>query len=470
VWRYPRLLLLVLAGAYAQAAYAQGPFADLEPEGIQLGLYVLASLFVFFDLFDFLIRFYLRQIQTAPNSSKRVSPTSMPLDIGTFTPYQRRLHLRPYALVVSVYNLGEEVHEFVKTIAPYRDRLWVIDDASTDDTYKQLKAAGIQCIRNPVNRLKPGAIKELLRYIPVDIQTLLVLDPDSRILDFGDHDISDLETVVFEFQRSGMAALCPRITVRRDGWLTSLQRLEYWMAFALGRKSLGGYSITSGIAVYRRDMLERLMINHSLSVYAEDLENTFRLLAQEGGVYYDGRLVIQTEGKRNLKSWFSQRVGWSFGLIKVYTENLKDIWRFCLRHPIYFYQYVIYLGGYALLLHPMKLISAALLVGSTMNGIDALAGLDWVPDTPYTNIWFFPLAYTKYTLLALLAVPATVRRGERLSQIPAAVVYFFYALLHLVPMTLGYLNWFSLRLLGRRIYRDHYAQDLHINGRLGRNS
>jgi len=38
-------------------------------------------------------------------------------------------------------------------------------------------------------------------------------------------------------------------------------------------------------------------------------------------------------------------------------------------------------------------------------------------------------------------------------------LYFFYAVLQTVPMTLGYLNWFSLRFLGRRLYRDHYQSD-----------
>ena len=464
------LAAMLLIALWAQAAYAQEPFPeDMTRDGFTFGLYLLASLIVFFELFDFLLRLYLRHSQTSPRTGLSVAPTSTPLDIGHFSPYQQRLHLRPYAVILSVHNLGEEVHRFIENIALYRDHLWVVDDASTDDTCRQLQRAGIRCISNLSNGLKPGAIKILLNHLPADVHTVLVLDPDTEILDSGRHNLSDLEIVIFEFQRSGMAAVCPRVAVRRDGWLASLQQLEYWLAFGLGRKSLGDHSITSGIALYRKDVLHRLLATHSLSVYAEDLENTLRILAEGGRIYYDGRLVVETEGKRDWRSWFSQRVGWSYGLIKVYTEHFNEIWRFSRQEFMSFYQYIIYMGGFALVLHPVKLVSAAILVASAANGLDALLGLGWVPDTAYTSVWYFLLAYSKYTVLMLFILPLSVGRGERLRQIPAALVYFFYALVHLIPVTVGYLNWLSLRLLGRRLYRDHYAKDTHINGRLGRN-
>ena len=36
--------------------------------------------------------------------------------------------------------------------------------------------------------------------------------------------------------------------------------------------------------------------------------------------------------------------------------------------------------------------------------------------------------------------------------------YPFYAAAQAMPMAVGYLNWISYRLIGRRIYRDHYQQ------------
>ena len=78
---------------------------------------------------------------------------------------------------------------------------------------------------------------------------------------------------------------------------------------------------------------------HSLSVYAEDFENAIMLLSQGERIYYDGRLVVSTEGPGTLGRWFSQRVGWYHGLLKVYTERAGAIWRISKRTPFAMYHY-----------------------------------------------------------------------------------------------------------------------------------
>lgn len=423
-----------------------------------LGAYLLASLLVFIDLIDFLVRYFLREVQTMAQHD-RVAPTSFPLDIGEFSAHQQRLHLKPYAFLASVHNLGEEAKGFIDSMMPYRERLWLIDDASTDDTMGKLRSAGLRCVEGRINRLKPAAIKALLAQLPPDIETVIVFDPDCRFIDRDEGGITTIERVVFEFQRSHMAAACPRIRVRRDGWLVSLQRLEYCISFSLGRKSLGTTSITSGIALYRRDALAALLAEHSLSVYAEDLENTVRLLEKGERIYYDGRLVVETEGKRTLAGWFSQRVGWSFGLVKVYLSHLKMLWSPVSMKYVPFYQYVVYTGLFCLAMHPFKILSVVLLLASAANGAAYLLQIPALSDSPYANPWLFPLAYAKYTLLMLIAIPLCVSRNERREHAPVAFFYFFYSLLQIAPMTIGFLNWVSLRLFGHRLYRDHYSKN-----------
>ena len=57
------------------------------------------------------------------------------------------------------------------------------------------------------------------------------------------------------------------------------------------------------------------------------------LLSQGERIYYDGRLVVSTEGPGNVRRWFSQRVGWYYGLLKVYLERFGEIWRISKRTP-----------------------------------------------------------------------------------------------------------------------------------------
>lgn len=417
-----------------------------------LSLYLLASLPFFLDFIDLLLRLYLRREQTLPLKLTAAPATSIPLNVGEFTPYEMRLHLRPYAILLSLHNAAADLDSFLERMRPFRDRLWFIDDGSTDETLKRLNEVGVHCVRGEYNRQKPGALKTLLTVLPSDIATVVVLDPDSRIVT----NRPEFERVLFQFQRSGMAALCPRIAVRIAGWLTRLQELEYWLAFSIGRKSLADFSVTSGIAVYRRDALEDALAQHSLSVYAEDLENSLILLSQGERVYYDGRIVVETEGPRSLRKLFSQRVGWHFGLIRVYVERFRAIVGRARQSFGFAYQFVIYMGLFVLLFHPLKMIGLALAALSALNVLDELVGKELMTDTALTNPLYFVGLYVKYTALMVGVIPLAVGRGSRRRALVVAPVYTFYALGQILPATVGYANWISMRLWGRRVYCDHY--------------
>jgi hypothetical protein len=50
--------------------------------------------------------------------------------------------------------------------------------------------------------------------------------------------------------------------------------------------------------------------------------------------------------------------------------------------------------------------------------------------------------------------------------VTAVVFYPFYAVAQTAAMSVGYLNWLSYCLVGRRIYRDHYTSVLGREGTL----
>lgn len=417
-----------------------------------LTLYLLATLPFFLDFIDLMLRLYLRREQTLPLKLHASAATSVPLNVGEFTPYEMRLQLRPYAIVLSVRNIEGDLDRFLDSMHAYRDRLWFIDDGSTDRTAERLAEAGVQWVSGGVNRQKPAALKALLLALPADIATVVVLDPDSRIVNSR----PEFERVLFQFQRSGMAALCPRLAVRPAGWLTRPQELEYWLAFSIGRKSLADFSITSGIAVYRRDAFQEVLAQHSLSVYAEDLENSLILLAHGERVYYDGRIVVETEGKHEPSQLFSQRVGWHFGLIRVYVDRSRAL-AACARQSLGFaYQFVIYMGLFVLLFHPLRMLAVPLLAVSALNTVDMLTGQNLIADATLTSPVYFVGLYVKYTGLIFFIIPLAVGRGSRRRALIVAPFYTFYAISQIVPATVGYANWITMRVWGRRVYRDHY--------------
>ena len=241
-----------------------------------------------------------------------------------------------------------------------------------------------------------------------------------------------------------------------DGFLSRFQAFEYTLAFVVGRRSLADYGVTSGVSIYRRDALERALDQHSLSIYAEDLENTVILLRDGERIYYDGRLVVSTEGPGSLRHWFSQRVGWYYGLFRVYTQRFHELWRIGRRAPFAMYNFIAYVGVLGLGLHLLRIGSAALLLVSVIASVDNLFAFNLMPIARAIDPVYFAGAVGSYLTLGVLALFTVVPNSERAYVAPIVPLYFLYVLAHVAPITVGFGNWIALRLWGRRLYRDHY--------------
>jgi len=79
-----------------------------------------------------------------------------------------------------------------------------------------------------------------------------------------------------------------------------------------------------------------------------------------------------------------------------------------------------------------------------------------IADTPLTDPLLFALVYVKYLVLMAFAAIVAVPERERAVLLPLVPFYFFYVLAQIPPMTLGYLDWLAVKVLGRRLHGDHY--------------
>lgn len=427
--------------------------------GFSIFVFAFANLIVYTDAIDFALRLYMRRRHTASGGTLSESQNgNLSIDLAALLPLDTRLVVpaQPFAIIASVFNLEDRIEDFMEAFGPYRDRVWLISDGSTDNTVLRLRQAGWRCFDDGVNRRKPAALRRLLERLPDHIETTMVIDPDIRIRGLNEGSTIDVDRFVSDFQQSGAAAACPRIMIEPDGFLARFQAFEYALAFRVGRESLADFSITSGASFYRRNALARALEEHSLSVYAEDFENAVILLSHGERIYYDGRLVVSTEGPGSLQRWFSQRVGWYHGLIKVYTERFAEILRISRRSPFAMYHYLIYIGGLSLAMHLVKVASALLLLLSLVSGLDALFLDDILPQGSLINPEYFTAAVMSYLALGVIALFTSVPKAERSYTAPIVPLYLCYAIAHIVPMTVGFANFFALKLFRRRIYQDHY--------------
>ena len=439
--------------------------ANAQAAGYSVVVYALANLIIYTDAIDFALRLFMRRRNRASTvAGADTGDLSIELVASLPEGVRQIVPLRPYAIIASVYNLQGQLEQFTQNYVAWRDRVWLISDGSTDRTVARLRQGGWRCFDDGVNRKKPGAIRRLLESLPPHIETVLVIDPDIRIRGRNEGSTIDFEQAISDFQRSGAAAACPRVMIEPDGFLARFQSFEYALAFRVGRASLADYSVTSGVSFYRRDALESALAEHSMSVYAEDFENAMILLSHGESIYYDGRLVVSTEGPGKLTRWFSQRVGWYHGLLRVYAERFSEVWRVSKRSPFAFYHLIVYVGVLTIGLHIAKMVSAVLLVISFLSGFDQLLVGGLIPTGNIINPNFFISAIGSYLALGVIALYTVVPKAERAYAAPIVPLYLFYAIAHIVPMTVGYLNWMTLRIWGRRVYRDHYTSDASLRG------
>ena len=98
----------------------------------------------------------------------------------------------------------------------------------------------------------------------------------------------------------------------------------------------------------------------------------------------------------------------------------------------------------------------SLLALSALNGVDNAFGLGEIPDVTMTSPYYFAIVYLQYLALMFVSWATAVGQSERVGMLSIVPLYPIYALAHLVPSSVGFLNWITVRVWGRRVYRDHY--------------
>jgi len=369
--------------------------------------------------------------------------------------------IRPYKVLMSVHNLASHFDEFKNNLKPYGyENVLVIDDTSTDHTAKLLKQEGIPYISNQINWQKPASILRGLRTLPPEIKTVIVIDPDARLLNLNpkeyNKEISDFQEVLMDFQMSDYDACAVRVLAECRSTLEYLQNFEYKISMGLTKKSMGVNSIVSGaFAFFKRDYLEAILTRHSKSVYGEDYETTLRILSSGGRIHYDGRVTILTKQRATLFDLTRQRMGWDFSLLKINAHLPRQL--MSLPKKFYtWYQYIFYNIFLSVFLHPIRIVSITVLLACLANFFDNMARTHLIPDYAITNPGLFFLFYL-FSLMVTYSLLFAVERRRRGRYAFILLLFPFYSLyMSLVPRTLGFLNYISIKTLGIKLVEDGY--------------
>jgi cellulose synthase/poly-beta-1,6-N-acetylglucosamine synthase-like glycosyltransferase len=341
-----------------------------------------------------------------------------------------------------------------------RVRIFVIDDASTDDTPQLIQAKAAQYpgsvvhLRREVGgQGKAHTLNHGLEHVLADdwMQAVLIMDsdviyePDSLRLmtrHLADPQVGSVTAYIKEGSRPG-------------NYLTRFIGYEYITAQAAARRSqnvLGAIAcLAGGAQLHSRANIEAIGGRIDTATLAEDTITTFKTQLRGARVVFEPHAVVWAEEPGSIRALWKQRLRWARGNIQV----TRRFWRTWFRP-----QGGHRLGGisfglfwFALLLQPVFLLSSsAALV--TLYYVDQ--SLAW---HAFHFLWITNgLTYAFITTFALLIDPHTGRHVWREALLFPGVVSLIIMISAVAPAPLRFLTYHFLNWAGASQLRGYGAE------------
>ncbi len=225
------------------------------------------------------------------------------------------------SVVIPAFNeekyIGETINSVLQSDYP-KDKLEVIvvDDGSTDDTYKEAAKYGVQIIRHAKNLGRGKALETGVKYASGEI--VVFLDADTKLKK------SALKRLISAFDDPKVGGACGRLLVSstRSNILTTGQKVEYALGFAytkILRSAMGWLLIPSGaFSAHRRKLLLDLNLSDTI---AEDFDLGLYIIEKGYRLVYINDAVAITEIPSTPKSYLKQRNRWTIGGLQVMGKH-----------------------------------------------------------------------------------------------------------------------------------------------------
>lgn len=226
---------------------------------------------------------------------------------------KRQRKLPHVSIIVPAYNEEENIVETIEALKglEYPKRLLeiiIVDDGSTDDTYKIAKKfKGIKILRQK-NKGKSAALNFGLKHATGDI--IACVDSDS-------HPMPDalLKSIPFFNDRDVGAVTASIFVKNKEKMLERLQWLEYVMIIWSRKifEFIESIYVTPGpFSLYRKDALLKVG-GFDEKILTEDIEVTWRLLKHGYKIRLAAKARVLTTTPNYIMRWWNQRVRWNIG-------------------------------------------------------------------------------------------------------------------------------------------------------------
>jgi cellulose synthase/poly-beta-1,6-N-acetylglucosamine synthase-like glycosyltransferase len=328
-------------------------------------------------------------------------------------------------VVIICYNGEDIIEETIRqanTHVPL-DRIYVVSDASTDNTDTVAARSGAKVFRNKKNINKAFSISAVMKH--VNTKYVLLLDDDTLIKD------TFIPTNLLD---EGYSAVAFNVMpVEEDYFINALQQFEYRKSMYIGknlRSRVGAIGNVSGaIGLFRTEDLKKQVPFHSGQFGGEDEQRTVlvHLQAAGNGIAYTDSTVL-TLAPRRLRHLFKQRTfSWNLSTPELFTMY----WRVLLS-PKHHY-----------LLKAEKAYSLYIYVTDPLRML-----FYWILFTRPTHVF---AAYGFYAFLSLVVWLKTKRKDKLYIVLLFPIYSFFLSICRFI----SHFYWFKVKL------RYFFSQKYH---------
>ncbi len=233
-----------------------------------------------------------------------------------FSPKPKKMY--SLSMVIPCYNEEENIEEAIKSLlkSDYKglEKIYVVDDCSTDGSYKIIKKLAklypkVVALQTPKNTGNAGGAKNYgAKFAKTDL--IGFTDADSFL---SQDAISNSMGFFNDEKVAGVTALI--LVKNRNNYIERLQSLEY-KVIAFTRKLLGfleAIYVTPGpMAIYRRDLFEKVG-GFDKNNITEDIEITWRFVSKGYKIEMSMLSRVLTVVPSKLIGWYKQRIRWNLG-------------------------------------------------------------------------------------------------------------------------------------------------------------
>ncbi len=233
--------------------------------------------------------------------------------------------IRSLSIVIPCFNeeksIGANIEAFLKSDYSGLKKLVIVDDCSTDNSYKIIKQYAkkyprVIALQTPKNTGRAAGAKNFgIKFV------------NTELIGFSDADSlpnkNAISKMVGFFNDEKVGGVTSRVFVNSPkNYLTRIQSIEYKI-IAFTRKLLGfieSIYVTNGpLSIYRKKAFDQTGGFDEKNL-TEDIELTWHLVAKGWKIHMSIPAIVRSYVPATIKSWFRQRIRWNVGGIQTIAK------------------------------------------------------------------------------------------------------------------------------------------------------